>query len=247
MAAIPVAGVVGKCAYVAHGGLFRSPASVRSPFANDDDDNYDDDEDKYAPQLGCINDLMQLKRMLHDPNPNDEANLDNLVDHTLIEDVMWSDPGPQHGLYCNTTRGCGLVWGSDITRQFLEQEGLTMIIRSHEGPDSRNQRREMKPMIECGYTVDHETPAGTCCTIFSAPDYPQWQASQPENRFNNNASFLRLNHAIVNGPVPIHPLVVTYDAVKPRPKSRPYYNYLTNVLSDVEFESESEDSDDKDN
>ena len=109
-----------------------------------------------------------------------------------------------------------------------------MIIRSHEGPDSRAKRTEMKQMIESGYTVDHITPAGTCCTVFSAPDYPQWQAGELTDRYNNNASFIRLNHKIVNGPVPIHPLVVTYDAVKNRPKSRPYYNYLVHTLSDGE-------------
>ena len=29
-----------------------------------------------------------------------------------------------------------------------------------------------------GFTIDHVTPAGRLLTVFSAPDYPQFQVSQ---------------------------------------------------------------------
>lgn len=49
-----------------------------------------------------------------------------------------------------------------------------MIIRSHEGPDARDKRSELGGM-EKGYTIDHVVTSGQLITIFSAPDYPQFQ------------------------------------------------------------------------
>ena len=49
-----------------------------------------------------------------------------------------------------------------------------LIVRSHEGPDARDKRPEMEAMNK-GYTVDHVVKAGKLITLFSAPDYPQFQ------------------------------------------------------------------------
>lgn len=49
-----------------------------------------------------------------------------------------------------------------------------MIIRSHEGPDAREKRPGLSGM-ERGYTIDHEVASGKLITLFSAPDYPQFQ------------------------------------------------------------------------
>lgn len=51
-----------------------------------------------------------------------------------------------------------------------------MIIRSHEGPDAREKREGMEGMDQ-GYTIDHEVQSGKLITVFSAPDYPQFQVS----------------------------------------------------------------------
>jgi len=49
-----------------------------------------------------------------------------------------------------------------------------LIIRSHEGPDAREKRDGFEGMSE-GYTIDHIVDSGKLVTIFSAPDYPQFQ------------------------------------------------------------------------
>lgn len=51
---------------------------------------------------------------------------------------------------------------------------LQLIIRSHEGPDAREKRSGLSGM-ERGYTIDHEVASGKLITLFSAPDYPQFQ------------------------------------------------------------------------
>jgi serine/threonine-protein phosphatase 5 len=40
-------------------------------------------------------------------------------------------------------------------------------------------RAELGPMLD-GYSIDHVTPAGVLMTVFSAPDYPQFQAEEEE-------------------------------------------------------------------
>ena len=49
-----------------------------------------------------------------------------------------------------------------------------MIVRSHEGPDARAKRQEMQDMGK-GCTIDHVVNSGKLITLFSAPDYPQFQ------------------------------------------------------------------------
>ena len=66
------------------------------------------------------------------------------------------------------TRGFGGL------QAFLEQNGLQLVLRSHEGPDARWHREDL-PSMAAGFTVDHLTPAGRLMTVFSAPDYPQFQ------------------------------------------------------------------------
>ena len=64
-----------------------------------------------------------------------------------------------------------------------------LIIRSHEGPDAREKRSGFGGM-DVGYTIDHVVESGKLITVFSAPDYPQFQVS-------TGSSFLRFVAAIV--------------------------------------------------
>jgi serine/threonine-protein phosphatase 5 len=77
----------------------------------------------------------------------------------VATDVLWSDPVSEPGLACNDARGVGMLFGPDITQQFLEAHNLQLIVRSHEGPDARCGREDMQSMQE-GFTLDHNTPAG---------------------------------------------------------------------------------------
>jgi hypothetical protein len=50
-------------------------------------------------------------------------------------------------------------------QRFLAENGLRLVLRSHEGPDAREGREDMQGMTQ-GYTLDHDTPAGKLMTVF---------------------------------------------------------------------------------
>ncbi|XP_066995119.1 serine/threonine-protein phosphatase 5 [Anabrus simplex] len=72
----------------------------------------------------------------------------------LMCELLWSDPQPQPGRSASK-RGVGVQFGPDVTKNFLELNGLDYIIRSHEVKSE-------------GYEVAHD---GRCITVFSAPNY----------------------------------------------------------------------------
>ena len=47
-----------------------------------------------------------------------------------------------------------------LLQQFLRENGLRLVIRSHEGPDARYDRDDMPPMTP-GYSIDHITEGVT--------------------------------------------------------------------------------------
>ena len=71
-----------------------------------------------------------------------------------MTDMLWSDPQMMPGRSFSK-RGVGTQFGPDVTKRFLEENNLSLLIRSH----------EVKPE---GYEVMHD---GKCITIFSAPNY----------------------------------------------------------------------------
>jgi hypothetical protein len=82
----------------------------------------------------------------------------------LVRDALWSDPVDENGTR-ESIRGAGVGFGPDITTQFLKNNSLKMVVRSHE-------------CIRSGYdepyssTVIPSTAAApVLCTIFSASDY----------------------------------------------------------------------------
>ena len=79
----------------------------------------------------------------------------------LASDLLWSDPVSQAGLQENAVRGVGLVFGPDKTEEFLRDNDVRLIVRSHEGPDARYNADNGMAQMDTGYTLDHDTPAGT--------------------------------------------------------------------------------------
>ena len=71
-----------------------------------------------------------------------------------MSELLWSDPQPQDGR-APSRRGAGYLFGPDVTRRFLEKNGLSMVIRSHE-------------VKAAGYEIAHD---GLLATVFSAPNY----------------------------------------------------------------------------
>lgn len=93
----------------------------------------------------------------------------------LFSDILWSDPQPFQGvcvarkrrkkltvivltLYIGrgpSKRGVGMSFGPDITKKFLDDNKLELLVRSHEVRDE-------------GYLEEHN---GLLITVFSAPNY----------------------------------------------------------------------------
>lgn len=90
----------------------------------------------------------------------------------IRQDLLWSDPREEEG-WVDSTRGAGIRFGPDVTRNFVKKNGLDLIIRSHE-------------MVEDGYQYWHKS---RLVTLFSASNY----CGKNENRgavaiFDHNES-----------------------------------------------------------
>ncbi|CAN6483498.1 unnamed protein product [Victoria cruziana] len=72
----------------------------------------------------------------------------------LMCELLWSDPQPNLGRG-PSKRGVGLSFGADVTKRFLQENGLELVVRSHEVKDE-------------GYEIEHD---GKLITVFSAPNY----------------------------------------------------------------------------
>ncbi|XP_006654144.1 serine/threonine-protein phosphatase 5 [Oryza brachyantha] len=72
----------------------------------------------------------------------------------LMCEILWSDPQPQLGRG-PSKRGVGLSFGADVTKRFLQENKLDLVVRSHEVKDE-------------GYEIEHD---GKLITVFSAPNY----------------------------------------------------------------------------
>ncbi|KAK9995088.1 hypothetical protein SO802_024791 [Lithocarpus litseifolius] len=136
------------------------------------------------------------------------------------------------GLSPNKERGIGLLWGPDCTEDFLKKFNLKLIIRSHGGPDAK--RTGFGGMDE-GYTIDHVVESGKLITVFSALDYPQFQAG--EERYKNKGAYV-----ILEPPNFDNPKFYSFEAVAPRPQTmflngcNPYYDYVDAIDSDEELD-----------
>lgn len=218
---LPLASIIAERVYTAHGGLFRSVA-VNLPKRSKGKKNrrISFNPEMKSLSLGSLEELSKARRSVLDP-PWEGLNL-------IPGDVLWSDPSMSPGLSPNKERGIGLLWGPDCTEDFLKKLHLKLIIRSHEGPDAREKRPGLAGMKE-GYTIDHVVESGKLITLFSAPDYPQFQAT--EERYQNKGAYIVLEPPDFDNPV-FH----TFEAITPRPKVNPYYDYEDVIDSDEELD-----------
>ncbi|CAL8460824.1 g355 [Coccomyxa elongata] len=224
---LPLAAVVSGATLVLHGGLFRRPPS--RPARPGAPPSLPKKRKRNAPNrlrpgpptLGNMEDLRLASKGGVDPNGTGAS--------MLATDVLWSDPVAEPGLCTNDSRGVGLIFGPEITQEFLGANGLRLILRSHEGPDARWGREDLPGMKE-GFSIDHVTPAGCLMTVFSAPDYPQFQTDGQERYHNLGAV------AVLRGPSWDTPSFVQYEAVHPRPQVEATYEYNDVPGSDEEME-----------
>lgn len=90
---LPLASVISKSVFTAHGGLFRGKDSRG--------------HNKGAIRLGSLQELQNARRFVFNP----QGKGPNLIPG----DVPWSDPSMEKGLSPNEGRGLGLLWGPDVT------------------------------------------------------------------------------------------------------------------------------------
>jgi len=76
----------------------------------------------------------------------------------LQRDALWSDPEDCNG-FRRSVRGAGIHFGPDVTKDFLENCGFSMVIRSHE-------------CVRRGFELPYSGPnSNLLATIFSASNY----------------------------------------------------------------------------
>ncbi|EKF27994.1 hypothetical protein MOQ_008270 [Trypanosoma cruzi marinkellei] len=106
--------------------------------------------------------IESLGRMRHIPTPAGDIT----EDEQIVMDILWNDPveklhsrqlGLRHrGEHWRTSkRGCGVEYLAPITEEFLRQNNLRLVVRSHEE-------------VQAGFELIHN---GKCCTVFSASNY----------------------------------------------------------------------------
>merc|ERR1719197_1060425 len=91
-------------------------------------------------------------------------------DNGLMCELLWSDPAPLGQGIQPSKRGVGIQFGSDITKDFCETNGLELIVRSHEVRDE-------------GFSLEHDD---RLVTIFSAPNYC--------DSVGNKGAFIKFEH-----------------------------------------------------
>lgn len=218
---LPLASIIAGCVYTAHGGIFRSTAVMPSKRAKGKKNRKVIlNPEMNILSLGSLEELSKARRSVLDP-PWEGLNL-------IPGDVLWSDPSMHPGLSPNKERGIGLLWGPDCTEEFLKKYNLKLIIRSHEGPDAREKRPGLGGMDK-GYTIDHIVESGKLITLFSAPDYPQFQATA--ERYKNKGAYI-----VLQSPDFDTPKFQSFEAVTPRPKANPFYDFEDVIDSDEELD-----------
>lgn len=120
---------------------------------------------RYFVVHGGINDSLNLKKIQQLDRTKfgsicRAANLDkNSLEFLHLKDVidmLWSDPqSTSKGIVFNNVRNIGKFYGSDVTKKFLSDNNLNLIIRSHECKQK-------------GHDIGHD---GKVITVFSASNY----------------------------------------------------------------------------
>ncbi|XP_077226948.1 serine/threonine-protein phosphatase 5-like [Tasmannia lanceolata] len=119
----------------------------------------------------------------------------------LMCELLWSDPQPLPGRG-PSKRGVGLSFGEDVTKRFLRENNLDLVVRSHEVKDE-------------GYEIEH---GGKLITVFSAPNYC--------DQMGNKGAFIRFKAPDMK------PDIVSFSAVPhPDVKPMAYANNFLRMFS----------------
>jgi len=116
-------------------------------------------------------------------------------------EILWSDPQPRKGRG-PSKRGVGLSFGEDVTKRFLQENNLELVVRSHE-------------VKEEGYEIEHD---GKLITVFSAPNYC--------DQMGNKGAFIRFKAP------ELKPEIISFSAVPhPDVRPMAYANNFLRLFS----------------
>ena len=102
-----------------------------------------------SPSLKNVDDILQMAK------PHE------LSGYGVFTDMVWSDPGMDVQEYAPNERGCGYIYGPKAITRFLDDNGLDLLVRSHE---------MCLDGVAWPYANDDET-VDRCLTVFSTSNY----------------------------------------------------------------------------
>jgi diadenosine tetraphosphatase ApaH/serine/threonine PP2A family protein phosphatase len=85
-----------------------------------------------------LDDLNAIDRLDYSPAPPPEDEPTTVAEaraqdlRQLMRDALWSDPKDSPGSEFNSVRRQGQLFGPDVTAEFLDTNGMLMVVRSHE-------------------------------------------------------------------------------------------------------------------
>eukprot|EP00435_Cladocopium_sp_Y103_P019887 s640_g4.t2 len=156
---LPLFAVIEKQIFVVHGGLFRTPQVT-------------------------LERLKQLPYRRHYPmtlTKEEQASGKTWTEEEeILFDAQWADPVELPGITRSSRGSVVINFGPDITEKFLQDNDLSLCIRSHQVPKTMD-----------GYELLHN---GRLLTIFSASHYA--------GRFSNSGGVAVLQRGAVSGSLP---------------------------------------------
>jgi serine/threonine-protein phosphatase PP1 catalytic subunit len=106
-----------------------------------------------SPALHAPSDLLQIVRPTAIPSDG------------LMSDLLWSDPNPGIAEWGPNPRGASVCWGLNVARAFMDQNGLSGVVRAHQ-------------MASEGYSFPFDPEDRRVITVFTASKY----AGQCDNK-----------------------------------------------------------------
>jgi serine/threonine-protein phosphatase PP1 catalytic subunit len=97
-----------------------------------------------SPQLDSLEQIYNIQRPLVE-----------IPEYGLINDLLWSDPNPDHDDWSENDRGVSVCFGRKNVDEFLAKHQLDLVCRAH-------------MVVEDGYQFEFDR---SLVTVFSAPNY----------------------------------------------------------------------------
>ncbi|EPY25593.1 protein phosphatase [Strigomonas culicis] len=155
--ALPLATVLSNSVFVVHGGLPRRKGVT-------------------------LHDMGRIQRFRQVPMPN----YTQPEEDEIFQDMLWSDPVEDITGWRESQRGAGVEFGRDVTEEFLKNNDMTLVVRSHEECLSGYEEFHNKKLITVFSASNYDGPdsnfGATCIFIgdLTEPSYHTYQIFDDE-------------------------------------------------------------------